>query len=200
MNTSEAINSRRAVKHFDPTHEMTEEEIKTLFNSVLLSPTSFNIQHWRFVVVRDKALREQVKAKAWGQAQITDASLLVILTGDIKAYEKNPARYWEGAPKEASDVLVPMIGQYYGGREDVQRDEVMRSTGIAAQTLMLAAQEMGYDSCPMVGFDYQGVAEIINLPSDHLISMIVTVGKATKPAYARCGKLPYSEVVIRDRF
>lgn len=200
MNTSEAINSRRAVKHFDPTHEMTEEEIKTLFDSVLLSPTSFNIQHWRFVVVRDKAIREQVKAKAWGQAQITDASLLVILTGDQKAHEKNPARYWEGAPKEASDVLVPMIGQYYGGREDVQRDEVMRSTGIAAQTIMLAAQEMGYDSCPMVGFDYQGVAEIINLPSDHLISMIVTVGKATKPAYARCGKLPYSEVVIRDRF
>jgi nitroreductase len=200
MNTSEAINSRRAVKHFDPSHEMTEEEIKTLFDSVLLSPTSFNIQHWRFVVVRDKALREQVKAKAWGQAQITDASLLVILTGDMKAYEKNPARYWEGAPKEASDVLVPMIGQYYGGREDVQRDEVMRSTGIAAQTLMLAAQELGYDSCPMVGFDYQGVAEIIKLPSDHLISMIVTVGKATKPAYARCGKLPYSEVVIRDRF
>lgn len=200
MNTFETINARRAVKNFDPSHEMAEQEIKTLFNNVLLSPTSFNIQHWRFVVVRDKALREEVKAKAWGQAQITDASLLVILTGDVKAFEKNPARYWEGAPKEASDVLVPMIGQYYGGREDVQRDEVMRSTGIAAQTLMLAAQEMGYDSCPMVGFDFQGVAELINLPSDHLVSMIVTIGKAIKPAHPRCGKLPYNEVVIRDRF
>lgn len=200
MNVSQAINERRAVKNFDPSHVITEEEIKRLFSTVILSPTSFNIQHWRFVLVRDEALREQVRQKAWGQMQITEASLLVIITGDVKAWEKQPSRYWEGAPKEASDMLVPMIGQYYGGREDVQRDEVMRSTGIAAQSLMLAAKDMGYDSCPMVGFDFQGVAELINLPNDHLISMIVTIGKALKPAYERCGKLPYKEVVIKDKF
>lgn len=200
MDTFEAIKARRAVKNFDPNHEMGEEEIKTLFENVLLSPTSFNIQHWRFVVVQEKALRGQIKEKAWGQAQITDASLLVILTGDVKAHEKDPARYWAGAPKEASDVLVPLIGQYYNGREDVQRDEVMRSTGIAAQSLMLTAKSMGYDSCPMVGFDFKAVGELINLPADHLVSMIVAVGKCAKEAYPRCGKLGYDEVVIRDRF
>ncbi len=115
-------------------------------------------------------------------------------------HQKNPARYWEGAPKAVADVLVPMIGQYYGGREDIQRDEVMRSTGIAAQTLMLTAKSMGYDSCPMVGFDFKAVGELINLPQDHLVSMIVVVGKGLQEAYPRCGKLGFEEVVIRDRF
>ncbi len=200
MDTLEAIKSRRAVKYFDKDHVMSEEEIQTLFQSVILSPTSFNVQHWRFVVVKDKALREQVKEKAWGQAQITDGSLLVVLTGDTKAFEKSPARYWEGAPKEASDALVPLIGQYYSGREDVQRDEIMRSTGIAAQTLMLTAKAMGYDSCPMVGFDFDAVGELINLPTDHLVSMIIVVGKSLKDAYPRCGKLAFDEVVKNNTF
>ena len=104
------------------------------------------------------------------------------------------------APQPVQDFLVPAIGQYYGGREEVQRDEAMRSCGIAAQTLMLAAKAMGYDSCPMDGFDFDAVAKLINLPDDHAIAMFVVIGKATQPAWPRGGQLPMDEVVIRDRF
>jgi len=76
----------------------------------------------------------------------------------------------------------------------------MRSCGIAAQTLMLAAKAMGYDSCPMDGFDFGKVAELINLPEDHAIAMFVAVGKGTKEAWPRAGQLPMDEVVINDRF
>lgn len=200
MDTFEAIKARRSVKHFDPTHKMTEEEIQTLFSSVLYSPSSFNLQHWRFVIVEDKALREQIKEKAWGQIQITDGSLLVIITGDLKAHEKDPARYWAGAPKEIQDIIVPMIGLCYSESEIIQRDELMRSSGIAAQTLMLTAVAMGYDSCPLVGFDFDAVGKLINLPPDHLISMMVIIGKALRPAHPRIGRLEINEVLIRDRF
>jgi nitroreductase len=76
----------------------------------------------------------------------------------------------------------------------------MRSTGIAAQTLMLAAKAMGYDSCPMVGFDPKKVAEIIKLPEDHIISMLLPIGKAKEAARERAGQLPLSEVVITNTF
>ena len=76
----------------------------------------------------------------------------------------------------------------------------MRSVGIAGQTLMLAAKAMGYDSCPMIGFDPARVAEIIKLPKDHVIGMIVVVGKALKPANERGGQLPYDEVVFTNSF
>ena len=92
------------------------------------------------------------------------------------------------------------IDAYYRGKEQVQRDEAMRSCGIAAQTIMLAAKAMGYDSCPMDGFDFEKVAEIINLTEDHGLAMIVVVGKADKPARTRPTQLSIDETLIINRF
>lgn len=200
MDVLNAVESRRAVKSFDPAHKLTQQEIDRLFTAARLSPTSFNIQHWRFVVVQDVAQRQKIRAAAWDQAQITDASLLVVLCGDVKAWEKEPKRYWYLAPPETQDLMAGMIDQFYRGREQVQRDEVMRSVGIAAQTLMLTAQEMGYESCPMIGFDADEVGKIINLPNDHAIGMIVVIGKKLADAKPRAGALDVAETVIYDRF
>ena len=200
METVTAIETRRAIKHYDPEHRMTEEEINQLLSLTMLSPTKFNIQNWRFVLVRDPELRKQVRAAAWDQAQVTDASLLVVLCADLKAWEKQPARYWQNAPTEVQGFILPALDQYYRGREQVQRDEAMRSCGIAAQTLMLAAKSMGYDSCPMDGFDFDAVGQLINLPEDHVIAMFVAIGKGIKDSWPRAGQLPMQEVVITDHF
>jgi nitroreductase len=82
----------------------------------------------------------------------------------------------------------------------VQRDEAMRSCGIAAQTIMLAAKSLGYDSCPMDGFDFEEVGKLIQLPEDHLIAMFVAVGKGTKEPWARPGQLGLDDVVVKNRF
>lgn len=201
MDTHDAIEQRRAVKHYDAAFEMPEADVERLLDLALLSPTSFNIQNWRFVVVRDAEQKKRVRAAAWDQAQVTDSNLTILLCGDIKAWEKEPERYWRNAPEATQQVLVPMIGQFYtSSGERVQRDEVMRSAGIAAQTLMLAAKSMGYDSCPMIGFDPAQVAEIIGLPEGHAIGMMLTIGKALKPAHPRGGQLDKSEVVFTDRY
>ena len=200
MNTLKAIKARRAVKHYDPDFVISQEDIDTLLEHVILAPTSFNIQNWRFVLVEDKALRGQIREAAWNQAQVTEASLLFVMCADLKAWNKNPKRYWKNAPKEAQDILVPMIKPFYEGKEQLQRDEALRSIGIAAQTIMLAAKSMGYDSCPMIGFDPEKVAELINLPEDHMVGMLVVVGKATKPAWPKPGQLPLSDVLIKNRF
>ena len=71
---------------------------------------------------------------------------------------------------------------------------------VAGQTIMLAAKAMGYDSCPMIGFDPARVAELINLPSDHVISFMIAVGKAVKPAMPKGGQLDLAEVVVQNRF
>lgn len=200
MDTLEAIRQRRAIKHYDPSHRFTAEEERQLLESALLAPSAFNIQHVRYLVVKDPELRAKVRAVAWDQAQVTDASLLVILCADRDAWKKDPARYWRDAPEAVRDFLVPAIGQYYEGREQVQRDECMRSCGLAGMTLMLAAKAMGYDSCPMDGFDFDAVAKLIDLPSDHVISFMVAVGKRTQDAWPKPGQLDYGEVVIENRF
>ena len=200
MDTFEAIKARRAVKHFDPDHEMTASEIQKLMESTLQSPTSFNIQHWRFLLVEDKDQRQKIRDVAWDQAQVTEASLLIVVCADTEAWGKNTNRYWRNAPKEVQDFLVPAIGEYYRDKPQTQRDEAMRSTGIAAQSLMLSAKAMGYDSCPMVGFDFDKVGELINLPKDHVISMLISVGKKTTDARPKGGQLAYNEVVFKNSF
>lgn len=200
MNVAEAIASRRSVKVFDSDHRMSEAEIEKLMGLALLSPTAWNLQNWRFVLVSDPALRKEIRQAAWDQAQVTDASLLVVLCADLKAWDKEPGRYWRNAPQPVQDFIVPAIGQYYAGREQVQRDEAMRSCGIAAMSLMLAAKEMGYDSCPMDGFDFDAVGKLINLPQDHVITMFVAIGKGIKDPWPRGGQLPREEVVVIDRF
>jgi nitroreductase len=200
MDIKQAIVERRAVKHYDPNHKMTEQEIRELMEHAILSPTSFNIQHWRFIQVEDEAKRKQIEEVSWHQKQITESSLLLILAADLNAWEKQPERYWKHAPQAAQDVLLPMIENYYTNHHQAQRDECLRSTGIAAMNVMLMAKGMGYDSCPMVGFDFDQVAKIINLPHDHIITMMITIGKALKPANPRSGQLPLDEVFMKDGF
>ena len=200
LQTLEAIQTRRSVKHFDATHKMSEAEIKQLLSLAMLSPTAFNLQHWRFVVVEDAQLRTDIKEVAWHQAQVTDASLFIILCADVDAWNKSPQRYWQHAPQAVQDFILPAIEAYYQNKPQVQRDEALRSCGMAAQTLMLAAKALGYESCPMDGFDFDAVAQLIHLPENHLITMAIAIGKGTQDAAPRAGQLALEEVVIKNRF
>jgi nitroreductase len=195
-----AIIQRRSIKQYDATDAMPEADAKTLLQLAMLSPTSFNMQNWRFVWVQNPETREAIKAAAWGQAQVTEASMLLLVCADLNAGSNNPERYWALAPQAVQEMIVPMIPQFYANNAQLQRDEAMRSIGIASQTLMVAAKAMGYDSCPMIGFDPAKVAEIINLPQDHVIGMMLTIGKAKIPAKNRSGQLPFEEVVVINHF
>ena len=200
MNVTTAIETRRSIKAYDPSHKLSQSEVEKLMSLAMLSPTAFNIQHWRFVVVEDAALRQQIQAVSWNQSQVSEASLLIVLVADLQAWAKQPERYWQNAPQAVASFLVPAIKQYYTDNPQAQRDEAMRSCGMAAMNIMLAAKEMGYDTCPMDGFDFDAVASLLNLPADHIPTMFITVGKGIKEAWPRSGQLAMDEVVIKNKF
>jgi len=200
MDIKQAIVERRSVKHFDTTHKMTEAEIQELMQHAILSPTAFNIQHWRFVRVKDKVKRQQIQEASWGQAQVSEASLLLVICADLNAWEKQPERYFKDAPAEVQGILLPAIENYYTNHHQAQRDECFRSTSIAAMNIMLMAKGMGYDSCPMDGFDFDKVAKVINLPHDHIVTMMITIGKKRLDARPRSGQLALNEVYFTDSF
>lgn len=200
MKVNEAIHARRAIKWYDPEHQMPEDTFRTLMDHAILSPTAFNIQNWRFVRVTDPEQRKAIRAAAWDQAQITDASELLVLCFDNKAWERDPQRYWRNAPQEVQDFLVPAIDTYYRDKPQVERDEGMRSCGLVGQAIMLMAQELGYQTCPMDGFDFDAVANIINLPDDHTIAFMIAIGKGIKDSWPRPGQLDLDEVMVSNRF
>ena len=121
MQVNEAVRTRRSVKWYDAEHQMPEQTFSTLMQHAILAPTAFNIQNWRFVRVTDPEQRKAIRAVAWDQAQVEDASELLVLCFDRKAWERNPARYWRLAPQEVQDFLVPAIDDYYRGRPQVEQ-------------------------------------------------------------------------------
>jgi len=200
MNVSEAVRERRAVKHFDPEHSMPEKTFRELMEHAILAPTAFNIQNWRFVRVTDPGQRNKIRAVAWDQAQVTDASELLVLCFDTLSWSREPTRYWHKAPQEVQDFLLPAMDDYYRGKPQIAHDEGMRSCGLAGQTIMLMAKALGYDSCPMDGFDYAAVAAVIDLPADHEIAFMIALGKGTEQPWPKPGQLALDEVMVENRF
>jgi len=200
MDTFEAINTRRAIKKFDSTYKMSPEQVNSLMELTILSPTSYNQQNWRFITVTDQLIKEQISKAARGQVQPSDGSLVIILCGNMNAWKEDPLRYWKNSTIEKQELVKNSLNKKYADSPQNQRDEAMRSCGFAGQTIMLAARQMGLDSCPMVGFEYDELAKIINLPENHLIVLMIVVGKAAEPANPRGGQLSLDKVVFENKF
>jgi nitroreductase len=166
----------------------------------MLSPTAFNIQHWRILWVKDPELRKRIREVAWDQPKVTDASVLLVMAGDLKAWAKTPKRYWRGAPEQVVETIVPAIHDYYIGKPRVERDECMRSLGLISMSIMLLAEEMGYDSCPMDGFDFEAVGRLVNLPDEFVVGLMLTIGKRSKDVWPRVGKLDLDDVLYENTF
>ena len=163
----------------------------------MLSPTSYNIQHWKFLVVEDLDKRKQLQDAAFGQVQVTDASHLILVTTDIKAWEIDMSDKWKNVPKEIGDFMSSSAREFYKEKDELQRDEAIRSASFATQTLLLAATAMGYQTGTMIGFDFDKAAEIIKLPENHIISNFVVVGKGIKNPMPRGGQLEIDKVMIQ---
>ena len=157
------------------------------------------MQNRHIVAVLDQGTKDKLQAAAWDQAHVGDASVVLVLAGDLAAY-KSTARYLRNAPAEVREMFDGMIPGFYGGKDALLREESCRSIGLAASNVMLRARELGLDTCPMIGFDPAQVSEILGLDADHPPLMILVVGKRTADPRERLGLLNFEELVSVDRF
>ena len=200
MDTLEAIRTRRATKKFDKSYKMTPEQVKSIMEHAVLSPTSYNQQNWRFITTTEQSVKEQISKAARDQPQPSDGSLVIILCGNMDAWKEDPLRYWKNHPLEKQETVKNALHRKYADSLQNRRDEAIRSCGMAAQTIMLAARQMGLDSCPMAGFEYDELAKVINLPENHLIVLMIVIGRAAEPANMRGGQLSLDKVVFENKF
>jgi len=200
MKTIEAIKKRRSIRHYNPSFKISDKEIQELIEFAMLSPTSYNIQHWKFVVVTDTKLRAELKDAAYGQEQVADASALILVATDIKAWQKDMPQKWQNVSNEIKEFMVNRSKEFYQGNDELQRDEAIRSASFATQTLILAAISKGYDTGIMIGFDPEKVANLINLPANFMISNFVVIGKGMEQVHPRGGQTPIENVMIKDKF
>ena len=194
MEFSEIVQRRRSVKSYDPDKSISDSELNELFEEVILSPSSYNLQHWTFIAVQDSALKNQLKEAAWGQSQMAECSVAVLVCGKLDAYKDAPEIYKE-APAEIQKKMLPMIQNFYESKPQAQRDEAIRSASLAAMTLMYGATSRGWATGPIIGFDPEAVANILKLTANLIPVMFVVLGHQKNEPRPRSTRHPVENVV-----
>lgn len=166
-----ALSWRYAVKRFDPTKKISEKDWITLEDSLVLTPSSYGLQPWRFYVVQDPEIRKSLRKAAWGQSQVEEASHFVVFTAknevsrdDVDGYLNRIAAIRE-IPMEKLSVFRKFMEEdlFSGQRSQMIREWTARQTYIALGNLMTCAALLGVDTCPMEGFEPAPFDDILKL-------------------------------------
>ncbi|MFS0725234.1 nitroreductase family protein [Paenibacillus sp. 1P07SE] len=198
------IRNRHSVKHYDPTHHLSQQEILSLLEMASLAPSAWNLQHWKFLAITELEAKEKLLPIAYGQRQVVEASAVIAILGDLQANLNAETVYGPlvQAGMMAEDIKSSLVGQIefaYANEPSVPRDEAIRNASLAAMQLMLAAKATGLDSCPMGGFDAAQFVEAFGVPPRYIPVMLVAIGKAALPARPSA-RYPVHETVIWNTF
>ncbi|WP_282939211.1 nitroreductase family protein [Paenibacillus sp. RC67] len=198
VTAEETILGRHSVRQFQPGVQIPEAELNEILSLAASAPSSWNLQHWRFLVVSEQANKERLLPITYNQKQTVDASVVVVVLGDLQANLIAPTVY-EQAASQIRDMMIGQINGAYNNNPALARDEAIRNASLAAMQLMLAAKAKGYDSVPMGGYDRDALVKELNIPDRYVPVMIIPIGKAAAPGRAT-DRLPLEQQVIRESF
>jgi nitroreductase len=198
---------RYATKKFDPSRKIPEREFSGLLESLRLAPSSYGLQPWKFVIVRDKALRKILREHAWDQPQVTDASHFIVLCA-LKTMDENYVKTFtaqiaqaRGVARESlTDYEQMMLGPLKALSPAALSVWMKRQVYLALGMLLAQCAHKKIDSCPMEGFDAKKFDEILGLEKLNLESIVLCpIGyRAKDDQYAGLKKVRFtkSEVFI----
>ena len=194
------LESRRSVQNFLPGKRIRREEMRTLFQRTCKAPSSWNLQPWKFLIIEDEVRRAEIRKMAWDQPKVTDCSALVLVLGDTDPHrnKKHIFDQWREngiIDDEIHGRWMDAVGMVYP--TDYEKHEfAIRNSTLAAMTLMFVAWDMGYATCPMIGFDKQAVTEFVGVKDGWILSFIIALGIAEgEPAFPRQQRFSFEEVV-----
>ena len=180
----EDLNWRYAVKKYDASKNLEEADLEALLTSVQLSASSYGLQPYEILVIKNKELREKLKEAAWNQTQITDAAYLIVFANYAEIHKSHISDYMDNISKTRNVDREDLKGM----EEMIENTTLSRSikdqqvwaskqTYIALGNLLSAAANMKIDATPMEGFDNEKFDEILGLKDKNLkSSVIATVG------------------------
>ncbi|HZH29725.1 MAG TPA: nitroreductase family protein [Pyrinomonadaceae bacterium] len=200
---TETVVERRATNRFKP-DEVPEETLNAILQLGLQAPSGYNLQPWRFIVVREAANRARLQAAAYNQAKVGQAPVVVIAVGMKEEWRQTADEVFrEGAARGAGNPDT--VEQYKQGAlgflSHMPMDVwVNRHTMIAFTTLMYAAEAYGFDTAPMEGFDAAAVKREFGLPEEAEVVALLAIGRAEQPDKAYPGRFPLARLVYSERY
>ncbi|GGL04339.1 nitroreductase family protein [Deinococcus radiotolerans] len=184
LDIKEAIETRRSIRKYVQ-EPMNQDDLHEILRLASLAPSAWNAQTWRFAVVQDAAIKQQIQDAAYGQGQVTNAPAVIVVYSDM-----------EDTLATVEETAHPGMGEagrtgqrntfdgVFGAQPVAQRGQWgLSQANIAFGFLMLAARGLGYDTVPMLGFDPAKVKEILGLPEHVQFAGLLPVGKRAEDGF-----------------
>jgi len=199
----EAMEFRHACKVFDDTKKISEEDLRFILEVGRKSPSSFGMEPWKFLVIKDEELKAKIRPFCWDQPQITTCSELIVILArieDVKPSSGVPEKRFarRNMPQEKTDFYTKVYCDHLS--DTMSSDEnilawTAKQCYIALGNMMTAASTKGIDSCPIEGFEKEKVEEVLGLDtSKYQLSVIVPFGYRVNEQSTQL-RLDFDEVV-----
>lgn len=195
----EAMNFRHAAKTFS-NKKISQEDINLILESGRLSPSSFGVEHWKFLVITNQNLKDKITSIAYNQKQVSESSHLIIYLAKIKDIKSNSKYvkelYESRMPKEIFQKVFETYNNFTSHfNEESLKNWSQKQTYIAAANMMTMAAYLGIDSCPMEGFNETELLKLLNINSEeYRTSLIIPFGYRNKDPREKT-RLDINEVV-----
>jgi nitroreductase len=201
---TEAVLERRATIHFKEGEEIPENILRAILQLGAQAPSGYNLQPWRFIVVRDAANRKRLQQVAYNQPKVAEAPVVIICLGMTEEWkERADEVFQEGAERglgnpeawqQARNGAIQFVSSFS------PPVWVNRHTMIAVTTMMLAAEAYGFDTAPMEGFDAAGVKREFGIPDEAEVVALLAIGRAAEPDKAYPGRFELERIVYSERY
>ena len=182
MEFKDIVMSRFATKKFDG-KQIPQGKVDELLEIIRMAPSSYNIQPWKIKIVTDAKLKEQLKTAAYDQGQVTSCSHLLVfcansdVNGNIDKIDAQAKA--AGMPEDKRQAYVQMLRDAFKDTDDAYRLAwAQRQVYLALENALLGAKSLGFDSCPMEGFDPEQFAKILGLPKNIVPTALCPIGYA----------------------
>jgi nitroreductase len=200
---TQVLLERRATNHFTD-EEVPEEYLNAILNFGGQAPSGYNLQPWRFIVVRDAENRKRMQKVAYNQPKVAEAPVVVICFGMKEEWKERAGEVFrEGAERGAGNVEAWQQARD-GAVKALSGMPVQtwlnRHTMIAVTTMMLVAEAYGFDTAPMEGFDPAGVKREFELPDEAEVCALLAIGRAAQPDKAYTGRFELDRIVYSERY
>ncbi|HUE69480.1 MAG TPA: nitroreductase family protein [Pirellulaceae bacterium] len=194
---------RRATNHFLP-DEVPEEYLRAILQLAAQAPSGYNLQPWRFIIVRDAANRQRLMKAAYNQAKVGEAPVVVIAIGMKEEWKQRADEVFRAGAERGAGSLEN-VEKYKQGAlgflSNLPMDVwVNRHTMIAFTTLMLAAEAYGFDTAPMEGFDAAAVKREFGIPDEAEVCALLAIGRAKPPDKPYGGRFELPRIVYSERY
>lgn len=201
---TQAIAQRRATPSFDGV-AIPDADLKKILEAGLSAPSGYNMQPWRFVVVRSEDQKRRLRAASFNQPKVEEASAVIVACGDADGWRNGDLEEMlrlgceGGMPENYAEQARTTIPNYLANHPNLTA-WLYKHVMLAFTSMMLMAEVLGYDTAPMEGFEEDKVREVLRLPLSYTVIALLAIGHAQGPEKFSGGRFGMARTVFGEEY